>query len=75
MSLSATIAPAASAHEGHQDDMSDAEMVQMEMQQAEGMDSHADAHADDDHHDGAMQDHHETATAIEEQSAAAVLTP
>lgn len=75
VSLAVAIAPAGHAHEGHQDNMTDAEMLQAEMHGAEGMDSHSSVHAGADHSDGAMQAHHAAATASEEPPRAVALTP
>lgn len=65
------LAPSASAHEEHQQDMTDAEMVQMEMGHA----APADDHSGDDHHDADMQGHTDDGAAPEGGQAEASLTP
>lgn len=68
--LSIALATPVSAHEEHQQDMTDAAIVQMEM----GHDGAGDHHAGDDHHVTDMVDHHgEAASAA--APAEASLTP
>lgn len=69
--LSIALAPPITAHEEHQQDMTDAEMVQVEM----GHDADAEHHAGDDHHDTGMLDHHDGEVAPAVAPAEASLTP
>ena len=66
---------AASAHEGHQEDMSDAELVQMEMQEQGRPVNHVADHHDGDRHDDAGEDHHPEGAATEDAPAIEPLTP
>lgn len=69
--LSNSLAPPVIAHEEHQQDMTDAEMVQMEM----GHNADADHHAGDDHYNTEMLDHHDGEAAPAFAPAGASLTP